>query len=1005
VLLTSCALAFSGCGDESAVAPLDPIEASPLHLFDHLGRVEPEGVAREIVRGLPQPAPRTLLSLDFEAGSWAPLQPFRGRRPPPGGSEAGVSIIAGTRAHAGGRSLELVGDGRSELSLRTPLIPVSPTFVYELRYRVASDGIPLDPEAALARATRLLYRFEPHEAERAAELLADPARERAARLAEAGGRFPARRAVNQPWTEHRERFETGPRATHMVVSFDLGRSRDDDAPYRARGRVRFDDVELTAVPMPIFRRAVEWDEGMGAPHPLKRSAELEHPAHPDAVERRYAISAPAPSALRFAAAIPEAGVLSLGYGLLREARVPGAEPVVFAVEVRPESGRDELVFRSEVDPALANGWQDVQVDLARFAGQVVRVTLRSEGRPAPEDAFEAAQRLPEGGFVLSSPVLSSRLRPGRLVMLVVLDTLPATRTSTYGYGRNTTPNLTRIAADGTLFRRALSPSPWTLPAFASIFTGMTPARHRAGEPSFGPGLWRRPLAAGFVTLAERLRRAGWDTRAWINNPNVSQRVGLHQGFANFVDYATRSREAAAEPGAADLVAALDASVGVDRFFLFHLMDPHGPYRPTDAYRRRFQTSENTGRLEAPIPNELWRRVTWGALVPDANERARLAEFYDAVVAYADAKLGEIYDAGRSAEADDFAFIATADHGEELWEHDTFEHGQTVYDELLRVPLVVVWPGRVTPGRVLDTPASTRDLAATVLEIAGIETPEDADVSPSLLALLEGRPPAAERAFISGQTLYGVERFAVERAGVKYIYNQLTNGDGNARSPRPASRHELYDLARDPSEAENRFADELATGLALHDELASEFASTLGGAYVIAFDAGSDARAAPPKLEGHLVLPAGARWVPFAKEFVWPLADGGDAKLEVETRWSYGRHRISFRLEAPRALLGFSVRGDAPDGEVNARLLLDGRLAPARFVGVGGTGAPPTGIPIPLPADTDLLSADAVLAPHDGPAPRIRIGRVRPAAELAGAVDSPVLGGELREQLEALGYVE
>jgi hypothetical protein len=425
VLLTSCALAFSGCGDEAAVAPLAPIEASPLHLFDHLGRVEPEGVAREIVRGLPQPAPRTLLSLDFEAGSWAPLQPFRGRRPPPGAAEPGVSIIAGTHAHAGGRSLELVGDGRGELSLRTPLIPVSPTFVYELRYRVASDGIPLDPKAELARATRLLYRFEPHEAERAAELLADPARERAARLADAGDRFPARRAVNQPWTEHRERFETGPLATHMVVSFDLGRSPDDDAPYRARGRVRFDDVELTAVPMPIFRRAVEWDEGMGAPHPLKRSAELEHPAHPDAIERRYAISAPAPSALRFAAAIPEGGVLSLGYGLLREARVPGAEPVGFAVEVRPESGRDELLFRSEVDPAVANGWQDVQVDLARFAGQVVRVTLRSEGRPAPEDAFEAAQRLPEGGFVLSPPVLSSRLRPGRLVLLVVLDTLPA----------------------------------------------------------------------------------------------------------------------------------------------------------------------------------------------------------------------------------------------------------------------------------------------------------------------------------------------------------------------------------------------------------------------------------------------------------------------------------------------------------------------------------------------------------------------------------------------------
>ncbi|UCE85858.1 MAG: sulfatase [Deltaproteobacteria bacterium] len=971
-------------------------------LVDHLDRVALEGVAADLVRGLPPAQPRTRLQLDFEDGAWAPLRRFPALGSGVGGGEAGIAVIEGSRAYAGGRSVELVGDGRGALSLRTPPIPVSPHEVYALRYRVASDGIAPETSGERARATVLLYRLESGEAT-AAEWLAAPDRERAARLAEAPSLSTSGDLANHPWRERHERFSTGPLATHMVLSFDLGRATDDDVAYRARGRVRFDDIALRSVPVPLSQRALERDDGMGDPHPLARSAELEHPAHPDATERRYALSLPAPSALHFVTRVPEAGVLSFGYGVLRAARVPGAAPLTFSVEVQPESGDTEELHRGELDPAQATGWRDVDVDLARFAGRSVRVILRSQGRPPPADAFAAAQRLPEGGCIVSAPVLSSRGHPGRLVLLVVVDTLPARRTSTYGHARDTTPNLTRIAADGTRFARALSPSSWTLPAFASIFTGLTPPRHRAGEPAAGAGFWRRPLADGFVTLAERLRRAGWDTRAWINNPNLTARVGLQQGFATFVDYGTRTREAAAEPGVADLLEALETPSGLDRLFVFHLMDPHGPYRPADAYRRRFQTSGDGGRLRDPLTDELWLRVTWGALVPGAAERARLRDRYDAVVAYTDEQIGRIYDAARSAAASEFAFIATADHGEEFWDHAAFEHGQSVYDELLRVPLVLVAPGRTPAGRVVDAPVSTRDLAATILELAGIAAP--ADVSPSLLAAPRGAPPDGARALVSGQTLYGVERLALERGGVKYIYNQLANGVSNRRAPQPTRRHELYDLSRDPGETDNRFAAELPTARALHEALASEFALTLGGDYAVVFDAGSDAGVAPPQLEGHLVLPAGARWLPAVKEFVWPFADGRDGELEVDTSWSYGAHRMSFRLRAPRALLGFAVRDGAPEGAVKARLLLDGRLAPARIVAVGGGGAPPTGLPIELEADADPLSVEALLEAHDGPAPRVRIGRVRPGAEHAGSAAAPGLDADLRQQLEALGYVE
>jgi arylsulfatase A-like enzyme len=994
---------LAGCTDPSRDADPPLLEATPLHLFDHLDQVVFEGIAQRALRGLPEPTPRTLLRLDFEDGRIEPLAAFRGRATVARAGDTGVAIVEGPHAHADGRSLELRGDGRRPLSARTPPIAVSPLEIYELRYRVASEAVQAGRDAgSVAQASVLLYRLAPDEAERAAEALADPARERAARLPEPPSFWVPRRAGTEPWTEVQAHFDTGAQATHAVLSFDLGRAADDRGSYAARGRVRFDDIELSARREPIWARGTDWEVGMGAPHPLKRAIELEHFAAPTATERRYAIALPAPSALRFAARVPDGGSLSLGWGLPREARLPGAEPLTFSVDVRPEGGETETLLRRSLDPARMHGFEDAEIDLARFAEQRVWISLRAEGRPPPRDEVEAAQRLPEAGFSVSYPVLHSRKHRGRLVMLVAVDALPATGTSTYGYARDTTPNLTRIAADGVRFERALSPSPWTLPAVASIFTGLSPARHRAGDLLDGARSWRRGLAEDFATVAEQLRAAGFETRAWINNTNLTRRLGLHQGFATFVDYGTRSRRNAAEPGVRDALEALAAPRGTDRFVFFHLMDPHGPYRPDPAFLERFADPETAALLERQLDEGLFGRVAWGHVQPSERERAGLREFYDAVVAYADHQLGRLYDASRESNAD-LTFVVTADHGEEFWEHGGFEHGQSVYDELLRVPLVIVRPGHGKPGRVIGAPVSTQDLAATILALAGLEPLDDAD-SNSLLLVIDGAEPPTGRRFPSSHTLYGVERLGLEADGVKYIYNQATKAEPTPRAPPAAARHELYDLARDPLENDNRFRADRETGLALHEALASEFTRGLGGDYVVAFDAGDDARDAPPLLEGELLLPPGARWARFMKDFVWPMPDGRDAELETRVDPARGLRVASFRVRAPRAVLAFSA-ADPPTTPVRAWLRLDGQRVPLSWIELGASGAMPELGPIEIAADEDLFAPDELIARRARTQPRVRIGRVRPAPEVASQPAAWGLDGALRQELEALGYVE
>ena len=967
---------------------------APIHVYDQLEQITAGGLAEELLRGVPPGDERPVLDLDFEDGRITPLTPFAGFGVEPDVTGDFARTVSGSRAFHGGKSVELRGGVPHGVSLRTPPIPVEPVGLYRLRYRIAVEKVRGGAGVSYGAASILLYRLTYDEAQRAAATLSDPAKEEARRLPTEPDFWVGRRSGTASWSVEETTFTTGPAATHMVLSFDLSRADDDRKKHAASGTVRFDDIQLFARREPLAQQRPDLDDGAGPPHPLKISALLGHPAYPYATESRYGIASPAPSTLRFTARVPESGVLSLGYGLLRSAQIQATGAVTFAAEVTDAESAVHEVFRKELFAAHGDRWFDADVDLAAFAGQTVEITLRTTGRPGHGSVRENLLRLPEGGAVWSYPVLHGRRAGGRLIVLVAIDTLAAARCSTYGYERETTPQLTAIARAGKLYARALSPSPWTLPAFASMLTGVPPGDHQAGAVARGRRLWRRPLAPGYVTVAERLRRAGWETRGWINNPYLTQARGVAQGFTSYVDYATQGLDAAAEAGVTAALPYIDEPRGHDRFVFFHMMDPHGPYRSNDEFRRRFLGAGYEGPVENPLDHAAFQGLLDGRLALGKADKERVVEFYDSAVAFADDQLGRIFEAvQRARDHSRVALIVTSDHGEEFWEHGLFEHGHTVFDELLRVPLVVYTPGRDDSIGVVESPVSTQDIAATLLDLAELEIPESL-ASRSLLEPGDG----AGRLFTAESTLWGVQRLAAERNRVKYIYNQLASGQPHRRSPRPATRHELYLLDRDPGELENVFAAELGRGLELHEELTRRFVSSLRGSYVI--DLASVRPTPRRRLRGVLTLPPGASWDPFVRDFLWPLADGSAAPFEIKRRRVGGRAVAEFSVEASRALLAFPVRDGS--GTVEIELSLDDRPVAPQHVALGESQARPEAMPATLDDEQLRISPQRLYqTPRGGP--EIVIGF------LAEDQDVEDEGGrgvapDLEERLRALGYV-
>ncbi|HQQ75803.1 MAG TPA: sulfatase-like hydrolase/transferase [Thermoanaerobaculia bacterium] len=350
------------------------------------------------------------------------------------------------------------------------------------------------------------------------------------------------------------------------------------------------------------------------------------------------------------------------------------------------------------------------------------------------------------------------------VILITLDTFRSDRLSCYGSRIVDTPNIDAFAAEGVRFTNAASTVPLTLPAHASIMTGLYPPGHGVRE-NVGTVLDGR-----IPTLAELLGKSGWTTGGFVSAFVLDHRWGIGRGFDRYFDdfdlgglgTANVANVGLVRRDGADTVAAalnwLDKRPAGRPFFLWlHLFDPHDPYVPKEPFKSRYP-----GRP------------------------------YDAVVAYTDSLVGDFRRALDERHLlKDSLVILTSDHGEGLGDHGETFHGFLVYDTTIHAALIVRPPGGVRGGRVVDRTVSHVDLLPTILDLVGLKAPENVH-GRSLAPLVAGRDVPWDRPVYSESLYpllhYGWAPLRALRAGRFKLIDV----------PRP----ELYDVAQDPTEEQN-----------------------------------------------------------------------------------------------------------------------------------------------------------------------------------------------------------
>lgn len=389
------------------------------------------------------------------------------------------------------------------------------------------------------------------------------------------------------------------------------------------------------------------------------------------------------------------------------------------------------------------------------------------------------------------------------VLLVTIDTLRADHLGAYGYERPTSPAMDRIAAAGAVFETVYAPMATTGPSHTTMLTSRYPLAHGVVRNGI-------PLNEAVPLLPEMLGAHGYRTAAFVSSYPVSHRFGLARGFAQFdddfggaVSLKIQSWNQKPVEGQFDRL----GEVTVDRalawlgeqqvdapwFVWVHLFDPHAPYVPPSPYDETFAT-------------------------PGAEKKEAMIAAYDGEILYTDTQVARLVSSMQAAAGErGLMTILTSDHGEAFWEHGRHGHNRTMFDEELRVPLIVHWPGRVAAGRRIVEPVHLVDLLPTIAsatqlplttEVAGIDLlpaiTGDARIDPARSLYLQ-RPDAAGRGEKKARR---PSSFGVRQGAWKMVES------------RRATERFLFDLASDPGETKSLTAAEPARTDALVGDVAA-----------------------------------------------------------------------------------------------------------------------------------------------------------------------------------------
>ncbi len=408
------------------------------------------------------------------------------------------------------------------------------------------------------------------------------------------------------------------------------------------------------------------------------------------------------------------------------------------------------------------------------------------------------------GFARAPEVHSETRTPGERpnIILISLDTTRADYLSLYGYERNTTPNLDRLASRAVVFENARTVVPLTGPSHASVFTSLFPHQHGA----FRNGI---PLMEDWTTITDLLLRQGYDTAAFVSGWTMRKKIcGLHHGFRHYDDtFTNRYKFVNRERYAEETTDAVEAFLGKQPLdsplFLFvHYFDPHDPYR---RHRGIFETFlQNANKQDQAVSRNVMKK--------------RLA--YASEIAYMDHQLGRLLGLLQAKGLLDHAVVIIfSDHGESLDEHDYWGHGRRVYEQTLHVPLLLYAPAWFPEEKRISGPVTTLDILPTLLSLLGIQPSDGPAMEGRDLTghLLRGEPLLPDRLYFETfkGTLKRFTRLIADKTPKNPSFMGFVEGSVKYILKPESSKVETYDLARDPEELRDLSSKKDAVHPALH----------------------------------------------------------------------------------------------------------------------------------------------------------------------------------------------
>ena len=408
------------------------------------------------------------------------------------------------------------------------------------------------------------------------------------------------------------------------------------------------------------------------------------------------------------------------------------------------------------------------------------------------------------------------------ILFIVLDTVRVDHLSLYGYDLDTSPNIDRLGKNSVVFDNALSPSSWTLPSHASMFTGRDVSHHNVTKTY-------DTLRDDETTLAEILKAKGYNTAGFTGSPWTKARYGFGQGFITYKDrldffeysstfskFSIRSfisfflqfkfeesvlkdyRKRPAEQINTDIFNWLDKNKGHPFFMFINYYDAHFPYTPDLNFKKKFTNKRYDYRRISMMRNRgLYDKYLVSYMI----------SLYDAEINYIDYHIGNLLDRlDALGIKNDTIIIITADHGEEFYEHGGYSHGNTLYNEVIHVPLIVYYPKEFKPQRI-EKRIGTIDTFSTILNMLKIEAQKNID-SASLITLIKNGKPYSKNYALSElfkrPNIFKQFGFKIDeiKPQIAVFYNNWKLIKVYAKKKIISS--ELFDLANDPKERENLY---------------------------------------------------------------------------------------------------------------------------------------------------------------------------------------------------------